>query len=74
MLVPALQFLRGQLFTVLTVRLSEVIVFNRAMSKVIHNLFDRNERFDDRDDGRPDLRDIARLSGSVERAKDETKP
>ena len=74
MLVPALQFLRGQLFTVLTVRLSEVIVFNRAISKVIHNLFDRNERFDDRDDGRPDLRDIARLSDSVERTKDETKP
>ena len=38
------------------------------------DLFNRSERFDDRDDGRPDLSDIARLSESVEQTKDETKP
>lgn len=28
------------------------------------DLFQRSERFDDRDDGRPDLRDIARMSSN----------
>ena len=55
---------------IVTITIAAVVMF----AFVAPDFFSRSERFDDRNDGRPDLRDIARLSDSVERTKDETKP